>query len=92
MGIAAITAAAAAAVLTIGQEDATPSKKGRVATSLLPPLLIVTRCKLGLHSSRIGGGETPSPTSPWLLSNKHGLVTLKNLYYENRREHGCLPR
>jgi len=90
IGIAAITAAAV--MLTTGREDATPSKEGRATTSLLPPSLVVTCYRLGLHSSRMGGGETPSPASPWLLSNKHGLVTLKKLYYENRREHECLPR
>ena len=75
-GIAAITAAAA--VLTTYWEDATPDREGRATTSLLPPLLVETRYRLGLHSSRVEGGEIPSPTSPWLLSNKHGLVTLKN--------------
>ena len=88
----AITITAAATVLATGREDATPSKEGYATASLLPPPLIVTSYRLGLHSSRMGDGETPSPASPWLLSNKHGLVTLKKLYYENRREHEYLPR
>ena len=62
-GITAITAAAAAALAT-GWEDATPNGEGRVATSLLPPPLVVTHCRLGLHSSHTGGGEIPSPASP----------------------------
>ena len=77
MGIATITAADVA-MLTTGQEDATPSKEGRNAANLLPPPLIVTHCRLGLHSSRTGGREIPSPVSPWPLSNKRRLVTLKN--------------
>ena len=77
-GIAAITTIATAAMLTTGQEDATPIKEGHTATSLLPPSLITTHSRLGLHSSRMGGEETPSPASPWLLSNKRMLVTLKN--------------
>ena len=75
MGIATITTAA---MLATGREDATPSKEGHAATSLLPPPLVVTRCRLGLHSSRTGGQEIPSPASPWLPSNKRMLVTLKN--------------
>ena len=90
--IAAITATTVATMLATGQKDVTPSKEGHAAASLLPLPLIATHYRLGLHSSRTGGVETPSPTSPRLLSNKHGLVTLKKLYYENRREHECLPR
>ena len=91
-GIVAITATAAAVVLTTGQEDATPTKEGRATANLLPPPLVKTRCKLGLHSSRMGGGEIPSPTSPRPLSNKRRLVTLKNTNYENKREHEYIPR
>ena len=63
-GINAITAATTAAVLTTDQEDATPSKEGRTAASLLPLPLITTRYRLGLYSSHTGGGEIPSPASP----------------------------
>ena len=87
-----ITAAATTTVLMTGQENATPIKEGRIAANLLPPPLVETRCRLGLHSSRMGGGEIPSPTSPWPLSNKCRLVTLKNLNYENKREHEYIPR
>jgi len=75
IGIAAITAAS---VLTTGRKDATPIKEGRTSANLLPSLLITTHYRLGLHYSRMGGWEMPSPASPWLLSNKHRLVTLKN--------------
>ena len=64
-------------VLTTGREDATPIKEGRIIANLLPPL-IVTHCRLGLHSSHMGGVEIPSPASPLPLSNKRRLVTLKN--------------
>jgi len=59
IGIAAITAA----VLTTSREDATPSREGHAAANLLPPSLIVTHYRLGLHSSRMGGGEIPNPVS-----------------------------
>ena len=78
MGITTITTATSTAMLATDQEDATPSKEGHAAASLLPLPLITTRYRLGPHSSRTGGGETPSPASPWLLLNKCGLVTLKN--------------
>ena len=77
-GITVIIVAAAATVLTTGQEDATPSREGRTTANLLPQPLIATHYRLGLYSSRTGGGEIPSPASPWPLSNKHRLVTLKN--------------
>jgi len=59
-----ITAIMVAAVLMIGREGATPIKEGRATTSLLPPSLVATCHWLGLHSSRTGGGEIPSPASP----------------------------
>ena len=63
-GIAAITVAAIDAVLATGQEDAAPRREGRTTASLLSPPLVVTCCRLGLHSSRTGGGAMPSPVSP----------------------------
>jgi len=60
MGIATI----AVAVLATGWEDTTPSREGHAAANLLPSPLIVTRCRLGLYSSRTGGGDIPSPASP----------------------------
>ena len=43
-----------AVVLMTSQEDATPIKEGHAATSLLPPSLIATHHRLGLHSSHMG--------------------------------------
>ena len=63
-GIAAITIAAAATVITTGQEDATPKREGRTTTSLLSLPLVMTRYRMGLHSSLMGGGAMPRPISP----------------------------
>ena len=88
MGIATITATA---MLTTGQEGATPIKEGHAATNLLSPSFVTTRYRLGLHSSRTGGEEIPSPTSPWPLSNKHRLVTLKNSTMRTKESMNTYP-
>ena len=64
MGIIAITTVATATVLATGREDATPMREGRTTGNLLSPPLVVTHCRLGLHSSYIGGRVMPSPVSP----------------------------
>lgn len=66
-GIATITAAV---VLKTGREEATPIKGGRATTSLLPLMLAATRYRLGLHSSRTGGGEITRLASAWPLQKK----------------------
>ena len=90
-GIATITAVD---VLTTGQEDATPIKEGHAATSLLPPSLIATHHRLGLHSSRTGGGEIPSPTGSWPLQ-KRGQAQVshtKKLNYEGKWKQEYIPK
>ena len=64
MGITAIIAIAATTVLMTRWEDATPSREGHATANLLPPPLVMTCCRLGLHYSHMGGGETPSPAYP----------------------------
>jgi len=71
-GITANTIVATAAVLVTDQEGAAPRGEGHTATTLLFPPLIVTRCKLGLHSSHMGGGAMLSPVSICSLSESIG--------------------
>ena len=91
MGTATITAAA---VLTTGREDATPIKEGRATTILLPPSLVTTHRRLGLHSSRTGCGEIPSPASSWPLQKKAQAQVshTQKLNYENKGKHEYIRR
>jgi len=78
-GIAAITSTTAAARPTTGWEGTAPRGEGRTTSSLLSPPLVVTCCRLGLHSSCMGGRAMLNPISIWPLSNKYRSVTLKKL-------------
>ena len=82
MGIAAITTTVAAAEHVIGQEGATPRGEGHTTASLRSLPLIVTRCRLGLHSSHMGDGVMLNLVNPWPLSNKYRSVMLKKLNCE----------
>jgi len=62
-GITTITSAAAAAILATGREGTTPGGEGRTDATLLSPPLIATRCKVGLHSSHMGGRAMLNPVS-----------------------------
>jgi hypothetical protein len=93
MGIAAITAAVAAAILATGWEDATPRREGHTTANRISSPLVVTLYRLGLHSSYMGGRAMPSPASPWPLSNEYRSVVLKKLNCEIEKEHryiGCV--
>ena len=72
MEITTITAAAAATVLATGQEDTTPSNEGHIAASLLPPPFAATRCRLGIHSSHMGGGRLPVSLAPGYCQTSAG--------------------
>ena len=81
-GIAAITSAAATAGPATGREGTAPRGEGRTTASVLSPLLVVTHCRLGLHSSYIGGGAMLSLASIWPLSESTGQSRMKNSNYE----------
>ena len=61
-GITAITSAAATAILATGREATT--------ATLLSPTLVAMGYKVGLHSSRMGGGAMLNRISIWPLSKK----------------------
>ena len=67
MGITTITTAAATAILMTSQEETTLIKEGHTIANLLPSPLVMTRCRLGLHSSRTGGGEISILARAWPL-------------------------
>jgi len=89
MGIAAITDIATAAVLVTGQEGATPRREGHTAASLLSLPLVALRSRLGLHSSRTGGGAMLNPINPWPLSKRYRSFALKKLNCEVKSNIGA---
>ena len=80
--IATNTVTTATAILVTGQEGVALGGEGRTAATLLSPLLIMTQCKVGLHTSRTGGGAMLNPGSIWPLSKNYRSVALqKNSNY-----------
>jgi hypothetical protein len=77
--IAAIIVIVTVAVPTTNLGGTTPEREGRTTASLLSPLLVTIHYKLGLHSSRTGGGAMLNPVSIWSLSEKYRSVALKKL-------------
>lgn len=54
---AGITVVEAAATLATNRGEASPMNVGQANSTLLPPSLIATCCRLGLHPMYMGGGE-----------------------------------
>jgi len=77
--ITAITSAAVAAILVTDREGTTHGGEGCTTATLLSPPLIATRCKVGLHSSHMGGGAMLNPINIWPLSSKYRSAMLKKL-------------
>ena len=81
-GITTITSTTAAAILVTDREGTNPRGEGRTTTTLLSSSLIATCCKVGLHSSRTGGGAMLNPDSIWPLSKNIGHSHSKKLNSE----------
>ena len=78
-GVAANTVATTAAILATDRDGVAPRGEGHTVTTLLSPPLVAMRCKVGLHSSRMGGGAMLNPINIWPLSNNYRSVMLKKL-------------